>query len=107
MSADFFEKAVWSPSRRKRPVRIGLLGMYASANLGDTAIQMVVMSALRSRRPDIDFVGLSHDPEDVVRTHGIPGFPASGEGPLVIPQRGLALDSRTKADTQTSVNQLW
>ena len=68
-------------------VRIGLLGMYASANLGDTAIQSVVLKALRARRPDIEFIGLTADPEDVVRTHGIPAFPTSGEGPLVIPER--------------------
>lgn len=67
-------------------VRIGLLGMYSSANLGDTAIQSVVMAALRSRRADIDFVGLSTNPQDVVRTHGIAAFPASGEGILVTPQ---------------------
>ncbi len=46
----------------KKTVRIGLVGMYASANLGDTVIQTVVMAALRSRRVEVDFVGLSPDP---------------------------------------------
>jgi polysaccharide pyruvyl transferase WcaK-like protein len=76
-------------------IRIGLLGMYASANLGDTAIQSVVMAALRSRRADIDFVGVSHDAVDVVRTHGIPGFPASGCGVLVRPRGDGAADTRS------------
>jgi polysaccharide pyruvyl transferase WcaK-like protein len=69
------------------PIRIGLFGMYASANLGDTAIQSVVISALRRRRPHIDFVGVSHDASDVAVTHGIAAFPASGEGHLVVAGR--------------------
>jgi polysaccharide pyruvyl transferase WcaK-like protein len=106
MTADFDEEVALYPSPRKNSVRIGLFGMYASANLGDTAIQTVVMAALRSRRPDIDFVGLSPDPEDVVRTHLIPGFPASGEGVLVTPQHGIAVDSRSKVGTQTVAKRL-
>lgn len=66
---------------RGRPLRVGLLGMYASANLGDTAIQQVVMSALRARRPDLEFVGLCTDPEDAARTFGIPARHLSGTGP--------------------------
>ncbi len=61
------------------PVRIGLLGLYGSANVGDTAIQTAVMTGLRSRRPDIEFVGLCPDPADTVRTFGITAFPLSGE----------------------------
>lgn len=70
---------------RKRIIRIGLLGMYTGQNLGDTAIQAVVMSALRARQTNVQFIGLSHDADDVVKTHGIPGFPASGHGILVMP----------------------
>ena len=83
------------PNKKGCRVRIGLLGMYASANLGDTAIQTVVISVLRSLRPDVEFVGLSHDPVDVVRTHGIAAFPASGEGVLVSPTDDV--DSRRQA----------
>lgn len=68
-----------------RPVTVGLLGMYGSANLGDTAIQKVVMAELRERRPDVVFVGLSSSPEDVARTFDMPGFPASGLGRAVYP----------------------
>ncbi|HEX6707571.1 MAG TPA: polysaccharide pyruvyl transferase family protein [Albitalea sp.] len=65
-----------------RTKRIGLLGMYASANLGDTAIQQAVMQALRARRPDIEFVGLCTDPEDAARTFGIRARHLSGAGGL-------------------------
>ena len=61
-------------------IRIGLLGMYGSANLGDTAIQTVVLDNLRSRRLNIEFVGISQDPEDVTKTFNIDSFPASGDG---------------------------
>lgn len=69
-------------------VRIGLLGMYASRNLGDTAIQIAVMRALRARRSEIEFIGLCQDPEDTVRTFGISAFASSGEGPLIMPGSG-------------------
>lgn len=62
------------------PVRIGLLGMYASANLGDTAIQKAVMQALRARRPEIEFVGLCTDPLDAARTFGIRARHLAGTG---------------------------
>ncbi len=67
------------------PVRIGLLGMYASRNLGDVAIQLAVMSALRARQSNIKFVGLCQDPEDTVRTFNIPAMASSGEGELLTP----------------------
>jgi polysaccharide pyruvyl transferase WcaK-like protein len=65
--------------------RIGLLGMYASANLGDTAIQSAVMAALAARRPDIEFVGLCTDPDDAARTFGIRARHLSGSGEMVTP----------------------
>ena len=68
-----------------RPVRIGLLGMYASRNLGDVAIQLAVMGALKTLRTDIEFVGLSQDPEDTARTFSIPAFASSGVGSMIYP----------------------
>jgi polysaccharide pyruvyl transferase WcaK-like protein len=59
--------------------------MCGSANLGDTAIQEVMIAELRKRRPDVAFVGLSSKPEDVAHTLGIPGFPATGLGQVVRP----------------------
>lgn len=72
---------------RTRPLRVGLLGPYASANLGDTSIQMAVMQALRERLAPVSFLGISTDPADVVRTHGIAAFAASGEGGMIEPGR--------------------
>lgn len=65
-----------------RQVRIALLGMYASANLGDVAIQLAVMRALRARRPDASFVGVCTDPVDAARTFGMPARKISGFGVL-------------------------
>jgi polysaccharide pyruvyl transferase WcaK-like protein len=68
-------------------VRVGLLGMYASANLGDTAIQTAVMLALLRRRPDIEFVGLCTDPVDAVQTFGIRARHLSCESAMLLPPR--------------------
>lgn len=53
------------------PFRVGLLGMYSSANLGDTAIQTAVMRALHDRRPEVEFVAICTDPGDAARTFGL------------------------------------
>lgn len=70
-----------SPWQLQR-VRIALLGMYASANLGDVAIQQTTMAALRARRPGIEFVGVCTDPSDAARTFGMNARSISGFGPL-------------------------
>lgn len=70
---------------RRGSVRIGLLGMYASANLGDTAIQRVVMGALTERRRDVEFVGLCTDPSDAAQTFGIRARHLSCAGGMVEP----------------------
>ncbi len=70
---------------RSEPIRIGLLGMYASRNLGDVAIQLAVMSALHARHDNVEFVGLCQDPEDTVRTFNIAAIASSGEGALITP----------------------
>lgn len=64
--------------------RIGLLGLYASRNLGDAAIQLAVIGNLRQRFGDAEFVGICPDPEDTRATFGIDsvnfaGQPSSGE----------------------------
>lgn len=64
------------------PRRVGLLGPYASRNLGDAAIQMAVIAELRQRFPGTEIVGVCPDPEDTVRTLGISAFPLSGAGGL-------------------------
>jgi len=69
----------------RAPVRVGLLGMYASANLGDTAIQQAVMGALHARHPEIEFVALCTAPEDAAATFGLRARHVSGFGPQVMP----------------------
>jgi polysaccharide pyruvyl transferase WcaK-like protein len=63
-----------------------MLGMYASRNLGDTSIQTAVMRALRSRRRDIEFVGLCQDPVDTVSTFGILAIALPEEGAVIAPE---------------------
>jgi polysaccharide pyruvyl transferase WcaK-like protein len=107
MRLDITEKsAALVSSEKKKAVRIGLLGMYASANLGDTAIQTAVLAGLRSRRADVDFVGLSPDPEDTVRTYGIPGFPISGEDRRVSLPTNRPVHSHGKLLLDKAVNHL-
>lgn len=65
-------------SRRHR--RVALLGPYASRNLGDTATQMSVMQNLGRRCPDVQFLGISPEPDDTLRSLGIPAFPLTGFG---------------------------
>jgi len=67
------------PLTECKRLRIGLYGPYSSHNLGDTAIQIAVMSNLRARCATISFLGICSDPDDVVRTHGIPAIHMSGD----------------------------
>lgn len=67
-----------TPGSGRGPRRIGLLGMYASANLGDTAIQQAVMGALQARRPDLEFVALCTAPQDAALTFGLRAHHLSG-----------------------------
>jgi polysaccharide pyruvyl transferase WcaK-like protein len=60
--------------------RVALFGPYASRNLGDTATQMSVMQNLRHRCPDVQFLGVSPEPDDTLRSLGIPAFPLTGFG---------------------------
>ena len=55
--------------------RIGLLAHFGTGNLGDDATIAAGLQLIRSRRPEAYLVGLSMDPEDSERRHGIPCFP--------------------------------
>lgn len=68
----------------RRAVRIGLLGMYTSRNVGDTAIVDELMRNLRARIPHAEFVALNREPGDAVATHALPAFPSSGWGPAFL-----------------------
>ena len=87
--------------------RIGLLGMFGSANLGDTAIQSAVMTELTRRCPDLEFVGISHDSYDVAATFGIPGFSARGKGHLVFPGDAPAERPNGRAGRLSSLRNIY
>lgn len=57
-----------------RPDRIGLLEHCGSGNLGDDATVTTVIQQINSRWPAASIVGLSLDPKDSERRHGIPCF---------------------------------
>ena len=55
-------------------MRIGLLDHMGYGNLGDAAIQEVVIANIRQRLPDADIVGFSLVPDDTSKRHGIPCY---------------------------------
>jgi len=56
-------------------MRIGLLDHMGYGNLGDAAIQEVVIANIRKRLPNADIVGFSLVPDDTGMRHGIPCYP--------------------------------
>lgn len=59
---------------RPKATRIGLLEHCGTGNLGDDATVATVLQYLKSRWPAVSVVGLSLDPGDSARRHGIPCF---------------------------------
>jgi polysaccharide pyruvyl transferase WcaK-like protein len=56
-------------------VKIGLLDHMGYGNLGDAAIQDVVIDNIRKRLPNASIVGFSFVPYDTTNRHGIPCYP--------------------------------
>jgi polysaccharide pyruvyl transferase WcaK-like protein len=54
---------------------IGLLDHLGGGNLGDDATLQAVMQNIKSRWPDAEIVGLSMNPDDTQRRHGIAAYP--------------------------------
>jgi polysaccharide pyruvyl transferase WcaK-like protein len=54
---------------------IGLLDHLGGGNLGDDATLQAVMQNIKSRWPDAEIVGLSMNPDDTQRKHGIAAYP--------------------------------
>jgi polysaccharide pyruvyl transferase WcaK-like protein len=61
-----------------RPWRVGLLTPYSGTNLGDGAIHDAAIGAIRSRRPEVEFVSITLRPSETARRHGVAGFPLTG-----------------------------
>ena len=64
-------KAMTSGRRRK----IALMGPFGFGNLGDGAIQDAAIANIRRICDACDLYGISQNPEDTQRRHGIPAFP--------------------------------
>jgi polysaccharide pyruvyl transferase WcaK-like protein len=72
--------------------RVGLLGLYASRNLGDAAIQLAVIDNVSRRLPQVEFLGICPDPEDTRRSFGIDSVDFAGQrgaGEIEDPAPGL------------------
>ena len=54
---------------------IGLLDHLGGGNLGDDATLQAVMQNIKSRWPDAEIVGLSMNPDDTQRRHGVAAYP--------------------------------
>ncbi|WP_137792013.1 polysaccharide pyruvyl transferase CsaB [Bacillus sp. E(2018)] len=52
-------------------MKVVLSGYYGFNNIGDEAILLSIISALKEQKPDIEIVVLSNDPEFTKRTYGV------------------------------------
>jgi polysaccharide pyruvyl transferase WcaK-like protein len=53
---------------------IAVLGHYGQLNLGDESLTAAVIAGVRAIRPDARIVGISLNPEDTARRHGVESF---------------------------------
>src|SRR5271166_1512363 len=60
-----------------RILRIGLISP-TSGNLGNAAMQSAMIANLRKRIAGVEIVGITLNPEDTHRRHGIQAFPLAG-----------------------------
>jgi polysaccharide pyruvyl transferase WcaK-like protein len=74
-----YEQIVVCEVGPKRPIRrIGLISPYSGGNLGDAAIIWAMIANLRKRIPGVEILGLTLNPDDTRRRHGIGAFPLAG-----------------------------
>ncbi len=59
-----------------RPIRrIGLISPYTGGNLGNAAIISAMIANIRKRIASVEIVGITLNPDDTRRRHGIQAFP--------------------------------
>jgi polysaccharide pyruvyl transferase WcaK-like protein len=58
--------------------RIGLISPYSGGNLGNAAIISATITNIRKRIPGVEIVGITLNPDDTRRRHGIQAFPLAG-----------------------------
>jgi len=84
-----------------RPLRcIGLLSPYSGGNLGDAAILEATIRNLRKRVPGVRILGLTLNPDDTRRRHGIEAFPLAG---VSRPYYTLVRSDNSRVQEQPSV----
>ncbi len=71
-------------------MKIGLLDHMGYGNLGDAAIQEVVIANIKKRLPNAQLVGFSFVPDDTVKRHGIPCYPIRSWFPTLNGNRNAA-----------------
>jgi polysaccharide pyruvyl transferase WcaK-like protein len=67
--------SVNSSQHDRSPIRVGLLEHCGTGNLGDDATVAAALRQINSRWPHASIIGLSLDPADSEKRHGIPCFP--------------------------------
>jgi polysaccharide pyruvyl transferase WcaK-like protein len=83
-------------------LRIGLLTPYGGTNLGDAAIQTAAIDGLRRWLPTAELWGITLNPVETAKRHGIQAFPITGllvqfySETLFEPIRGLGVQFITK-----------
>ena len=85
------------------PPRIGLLTPYGGTNLGDGAIQTAAIEGIRRQLPGAELWGITLNPVETAKRHGIRAFPITGllvlfySESLFEPIRGLSVRFITKS----------
>jgi polysaccharide pyruvyl transferase WcaK-like protein len=93
-------------------IRVGLLTPYGGTNLGDGAIQTAIIEGIRRYLPEADLCGITLNPSETKKRHGIPCFPLTGllvsfySESLFAPVEGLRIrfsgnSSNSEASTPT------
>jgi polysaccharide pyruvyl transferase WcaK-like protein len=84
-----------------RPIRrIGLISPYSGGNLGDAAIIGATIRNLRKRVPGVRILGLTLNPDDSRRRHGIEAFPLAA---VSRPYYTLVRSDNSRVEEQPSV----
>jgi polysaccharide pyruvyl transferase WcaK-like protein len=98
---DFREQTVSRLIAPVRPIhRIGLISPYSGGNLGDAAIIGATIGNLCKRVPGVRILGLTLNPDDTRRRHGIEAFPLAA---VSRPYYTLVRSDNSRVEEQPSV----
>lgn len=82
-------------SAQDSPIRrIGLISPYSGGNLGNAAIISAAIANIRKRIPGVGIIGITLNPDDTRRRHGIEAFPLAG---VSRPHYGLFSSGNSKS----------